>query len=101
MKANFIRKATKEQLIPQDSFVIEKVIEIDQAIFQCFISYPMDTYDFITENAKLMYCDSDEVFHCIFVTTKDSDFGILVESEGCDYARYAAYLPKAFIGEPK
>lgn len=97
MKANFIRKATKEQLIPQDEFVIEKVVEIEHSMFQYFIGYPLDSFDFIKENRELMYCDENEVFHCIFVTSKESDFGILIESEGYDYARYAAYLPKAFM----
>lgn len=56
---------------------------------------PQDTFDSIKENVALMYCDENEVFHCMFVTSKASYFGILVDSEGYDYARYAAYLPKA------
>ncbi|MDY0278640.1 MAG: hypothetical protein RBQ97_11220 [Acholeplasma sp.] len=53
--------------------------------------------NFIKENLEHMYCDQDEVFHCIFVTSDSHDFGILVESEGYYYARYTAYLPKAAI----
>lgn len=33
MKVNFIRKVTKDQLIPQDEFVIEKTIEIEHESF--------------------------------------------------------------------
>ena len=95
MKTNFIRKATFEELLPQDAFVIEKTVVIDPTIFECFIHFPLNDYDFIKENVDLMYCDKDEVFHCILVTSESHDFGILVESEGYHYARYAAYLPKA------
>ncbi|HAU65913.1 TPA: hypothetical protein DCW61_01055 [Candidatus Uhrbacteria bacterium] len=94
MKTNFIRKATAYELIPTDEFVIEKTIVLEQYLFECFIHHPLDDYEFIRENLKLMYCDQNEVFHCIFVTSDSHDFGILVESEGSHYARYAAYLSK-------
>jgi len=94
MKTNFIRKATSNELIPTDEFVIEKTIVIDKNLFNCFIHNPLDDYEFIKENLEHMFCDQDEVFHCIFVTSDSHDFGILVESEGFHYARYAAYLPK-------
>ena len=94
MKTNFIRKATANELIPQDEFVIEKTIIIEKYLFECFIHNPLDDYEFIKENVEFMYCDKDEVFHCIFVTSDSHDFGILVESEGYHYGRYTAYLPK-------
>jgi hypothetical protein len=97
MKTNFIRKATPTELIPQDEFVIEKVVVIDKDLFECFIHDPLNDYDFIKENIEHMYCDQDEVFHCIFVTAESHDFGILVESEGYSYGRYTAYLPKIFL----
>jgi len=97
MKANFIRKAEYEELIPQDEFVIEKEIVLSKLDFESFIQRPIDYYDFIKENLDLMYCDIEGVYHCIFVTAEDKDFGILVESEGYHYARYAAYLSKAKI----
>lgn len=97
MKTNFIRKATSTELIPQDEFVIEKEVVIDKDLFECFIKDPLNDYDFIKENLEHMFCDNLSVFHCIFVTSDSHDFGILVESEGYHYARYIAYLPKAFI----
>lgn len=68
MKINFIRKATPSELIPQDEFVIEKIVVIDKNLFECFINDPLNDYDFIKKNLEHMYCDHDEVFHCIFVT---------------------------------
>lgn len=101
MKTNFIRKATASELIPTDEFVIDKTIVIDKFLFECFIHNPLDDYEFIRDNVKLMYCDKNEVFHCLFVTSDSHDFGILVESEGYHYARFAAYLPKSIIETSK
>ena len=98
MKVNFIRKACHEELIPQDEFVIEKEIVLDESAFEEFINNPLGYYDFIKENNNLMYCDTYGVYHCIYVTSKEHDFGILIESEGYHYARYTAYLPKINLG---
>ena len=93
MKTNFIRKPIPNELIPQDEFVIEKTITIDNDLFECFIRDPLNDYDFIKDNLDVMRCDEDGVFHCILVTSDKHDFGILVESEGYHYARYAAFIP--------
>jgi hypothetical protein len=98
MKVNFIRKAEYEELIPQDEFMIEKEIILSKMEFEEFINNPLGYYDFIKENTNLMYCDTYGVFHCIYVTSNEHDFGILVESEGYHYARYTAYLPKTNLG---
>jgi hypothetical protein len=95
MKANFIRKATNYELIPQDEFIIEKEILLEPREFNRFIDEPLSDYEFIKDNIDLMYCDNQDVFHCLFVTSDEHDFGILVESEGYQYARYTAYLPKS------
>lgn len=97
MKTNFIRKASNSELLPKDEFIIEKTIIIEPELFNTFVKEPLNDYDFIREHVDLMYCDQDKVFHCIFVTSAAHDFGILVESEGYHYARYAAYLPKAYL----
>jgi len=96
MKINLIQKATEDELIPKDEFVIEKMIILDKDLFECFIHNPLDDYEFIRNNVDLMFCERNGVFHCIFVTSDAHDFGILVDSEGYQYARYAAYLPKSF-----
>lgn len=98
MKVNFIRKPTRiKELFPQDEFIIEKVVEIDEELFKEFLKNLLQDYDFIKKNIDLMYCDEDNVLHCIYVTTKESDFGILIEAENYSYAKYCAYLPKVFL----
>ncbi len=97
MKTTFIRKATHTELIPHDEFFIEKTIVLDKNLFECFINNPLNDYDFIVENLDLMHCDVHGVFHCIYVTSEEHDFGILVDSEGYHYGRYTAYLPKVSL----
>ena len=97
MKVNFLRKAMPDELIPRDEFIIEKEVVINKDLFETFIQDPLNDYDFVKENIDLMYCDKDDVFHCILITNDDHDFGILVQSEGYHYARYAAYIPKSLL----
>lgn len=94
MKANFIRKAMNYELIPQDEFIIEKEVALVKREFDEFIKSPVVNYYFIEDNIDSMYRDEVGVYHCIFITSDEHDFGILVESEGYKYARYTAYLPK-------
>ena len=93
MKTTFIRKPESKELIPQDEFTIDKVVEIDPDLFTCFIHNPLDDYDFIKENEELMFVDENEIWHCILVKAKGHDYGILVNSEGSSYARYASAVP--------
>lgn len=50
---------------------------------------------FIREHKGKMFIDSSNTAHCLMVLCEDSNDGILVNSEGYDYARYFAYVPYA------
>ena len=54
MKTNFIRKPEASELIPQDEFVIEKVIKLPNNEFTSFVHNHLFDYDFIKENKELM-----------------------------------------------
>lgn len=82
-------------------FVIEKTVRIPDEDFEKMLCRPMDGQPFIAKNMDLMYQDDDDVFHCILVTGTDRTDGILVESEGYGYARYASYIPEtSALGYP-
>lgn len=51
--------------------------------------------NFISENIEQMHLGTDGAYHCILVMGQGHRDGILVESEGFAYARYAAYVPDA------
>lgn len=93
MKVKFLRKTIKEELIPNDLVIIEKVILLKNDKFKSFVNNLLDDYDFIKENIDFMYIDEEGFWHAILITSLDSEFGILVQSEGYSYAKYAAYLP--------
>ena len=90
MKVNFIRKPLYWDLVPQEEFVIEKVVILSEEDFNTFLKEPLESYDFISLNDHAMYVDVNKTWHVILVRTLNSDFGILVNNEGTDYARYAA-----------
>lgn len=98
-KVNFFRKAHKDDLIPRDTVNIEKVVIIEINEFRKFENRLLDNYDFIAENKELMFIDEDGIWHAILITAKEVDYGIVVQSEGYDYARYAAYISKSAFDE--
>lgn len=90
--ATFVRKASKEELLPQHKYIIEYQIEISQEEFEGLINNPLEDKKFITENKSTMFFDTNGAWHCLLVTCEGYDYGILIESEGYDYARYSAII---------
>lgn len=95
MKVNFTRKPTPEQIYPQDEFIIEKAIHLSKEEFESLLKEPLKDREYIKANKEKMYEDKDGYWHCIYVVADEYDYGVLIESEGSDYPRYTAYLPKA------
>ena len=84
----------KEVCFEPSECEIEKVIHLSDSDFARFQQTLLDNYDFLHENADLMRVE-DDVTHCLLVVGDTFEDGILVNSEGSDYARYAAYFPNA------
>lgn len=74
---------------------VEKSIHLSAEEYEQFLSKPMMKYDFLKENAEQMQVDSQGTYHCLLVTGKGHIGGVLVQSEGAEYARYASYVPEA------
>jgi hypothetical protein len=74
---------------------IEKVMELSQSDFALLYQSPLRDFDFISENKDWMCCDENGVNHCLLVLGEGSDDGILICSEGYDYARYSTHIPNA------
>ncbi len=91
-KAIFERKV--DDFEPKNC-VIEKVVTLTSPEYNKFSHNMLADYDFIKDNKDLQYCDAEGTYHCILVVGEDGNDGILVESEGAGYARYAAFLPNA------
>ena len=98
MKRRFSRKAANlEELKSVDhreatrTVVIEKVIILTANDYNAFASDLLADQDFIRDNKDLMHMDDDFTCHCILIKAEGANDGVLIESEGYDYARYAAY----------
>lgn len=97
IKAIFHRKQPELNL---KDCVFDRVVFLPDDQYRKFQKNMLDDYDFIRQYRDEMYQDGDTV-HCILVKGMNSSDGILVNSEGANYARYAAYLPaaQAFLNE--
>lgn len=83
---------------------IEKLVVLPEPKYRQFCTKMLADYDFIAENRELMYAEGvpgAEAYHCLLVMGEDSEDGVLVESEGAGYARYASYQPyiKSYLRE--
>ena len=75
--------------------IVEKVITLYGKSFLELKDHPLRDEPHIAENLDLMYIDSDDVAHCLLMVDSDSGDGILVESEGSNYARKSQFIPNA------
>lgn len=85
--------------------IIEKIVILPDEEYRYFLSHMLYDYQFIAENTDLMYVEHEDdnswISHCLLVMGESSDDGMLVESEGADYARYSAYQAgaKSYVKE--
>jgi hypothetical protein len=73
--------------------VIEKTVKLSEQEFKAFLNHPLQDYGFLAEHIDLMRSDGNGTFHCLLVTGEGRNDGVLVESEGYSYCRYASYVP--------
>lgn len=92
INARFMRKEPDFEAKP---CVVEKVIRLSGAEYDSFARSMLMDQDFIHDNIDSMYHDSSGKLHCLMVVGEGRPDGILVDSSGYDYARYAALVPGA------
>lgn len=90
MKAIFERKSSDFDL---RSFEVSKTIRLPAEVFETVLQHPTREYGFIQENTEDMSCDSSGVYHRLLLTGESRNDGLLVESKGYGYCRYASYVP--------
>lgn len=76
-------------------FAVEKTVTVPARKLEEMLRHPMRRHEAIAENADVMGVDGKGVHHCLLVTGEGRQDGLLVESEGSGYARYASYVPEA------
>lgn len=91
INANMIRKA--DRFVPKKC-AVEKVIEVSDSEFKTFIENPMKRNYHLPAYKDLMGY-YDDTYHGVLFVNMESGDGLLVNSEGYDYARYSQYIPNA------
>ncbi len=76
-------------------FTIKKSIRLPAEQFEQMLRKPLAEQLFLSDNVDLMWVDDKGVYHCLLVTGEGHSDGLLVESEGYSYARYASYVSEA------
>lgn len=92
LKAVFERKTNE---FPAKDCQIEKVVELPQEEYVSFRSHLIRDAGFIADSKDSMFVDKNGIQHCLLVMGQGNTEGILIQSEGYDYARYASLLPGA------
>lgn len=94
-KAASVRDLLDKAPFPEKArFKITKVIELPKEQYRRYRNELWRDVSFISRNESNMRLDEkSETFLCLFVTSRDAINGLLVEAEGFDYARYAAFIP--------
>lgn len=95
-KGFFERKINEFKL---NDCIIEGIELMDEKEFEEFRKTLLEDKDFISDRKDEMYIDTRGVVHGLLVLNMDSGDGILIDSQGFDYARYTAFLPniKSYI----
>lgn len=96
VKAIFERKLAKFNL---EDCIIEGIEFMDNEEFEEFSKNLLEDRDFIRDRKEEMYIDEEGVVHSLLALNMDSGDGILIDSQGFDYARYTNYIPniKSYI----
>ena len=91
--ANLIRKPDSSDFNARPC-VVEKWIPLSHWSFEQIKQDPLHDLEAVKAYRDIMFCDN-EANHCIMLLDDFGSDGILVESEGYDYPRYACFVPNA------
>ena len=94
-KASSVRELVGKAPFPEKArFQITKVIELPANQYRRYMNELLRDVSFISRNvADMRFDGKTETFLCLFVTSRDEIGGLLIEADGFDYARYAAFIP--------
>ena len=70
INTNLLRK---ESEFRTKSCLVEKAIAVSHGEFEYLKSHPLRDNDLIAENTDLMYCDSDDNYHCLLIYDEEQD----------------------------
>lgn len=84
----------KAEFYDPKKYVVEKVIDVYETEFKKMLEKPLER-NYYLEPYRSLTGFYDDAYHCILFVDQKSGDGLLVNSEGSDYARYSQYIPNA------
>ncbi len=95
----------KESEFLTKSCVVEKAIAVSHAEFENLKRHPLQDNELIAENADLMCCDSDDIYHCLLiydeVRKEYSKLGLVGEKQCTQSDKPQDYERKLLILKPE
>lgn len=85
-------RAGQETAAMRKRYRIVKTIELNSLSFREFSVNLLSPRDFIMESAPALMVEADGTWPCLLVKERGHRSGVLVHSEGKEYAAYAALL---------
>ena len=82
------------KVIEHEGCEVERIVTVSNAQFDNLLNYPHRPHDVIRENNDCMHLGTSRL-HGILVLFKGRPDGILIDSDGTDYAQYAGFVPNA------
>ena len=86
---------SKQDRIEPTRCKVDCVVELPYDLFIRFRDNPLMDYDFIKAHLNELEPKDYTTVSCMLVIGKNQSDGILVDPQGCSYARYTAYIPNA------
>ncbi len=74
--------------------VVEKVIDVHETEFKKMLEKQLERNYYLAPYRSLMGFYNN-AYHCVLFVDQNSGDGLLVNSEGSDYARYSQFIPNA------
>mgnify|MGYP003291024658 CR=1 FL=1 len=95
MRLHYAHFTCKDTQVNADPCVVFSAVELSTKDFNHFRNHLLERYDFLAESNEKMPVPTGSERQCVMVLHDGRDEGILVDTQGADYARYTAYLPNA------
>jgi len=85
----------KESEFDPKACVVDKIVELDYREYEDFRNNMLRDQPFIAEFNSTLRPSGDGTLHCLLVLGEDHEDGVLIDTQGYDYARYSALIPGA------
>ena len=85
----------KDAYTCNEEYIIERAVTISSAEFDYICKHLLEDTRYVKDNLDVMYCDENNKLHCLLMINESTGNGLLINSEGSEYARYHSYIPNA------